>query len=207
MHIVISAGIRHGTGKQEVDSYALNLGKELAGRYRDDLYSFLYDQQPAGTSVEPNTRQIILKTKLRHPLLWKYWLDVKVPVTLRKIQADVLLSEGFCSLNTTIPQVIIIPDLSFLDHRALMSPFQRFYYKFYTPAFLRKAKRIITFSSVTKANITKHYPFIKNKIQVVPASPGNAFQPVDDTAKTQVKALYTGGREFFLCVAAGVGGG
>src|SRR3954471_17881625 len=62
-----------------------------------------------------NVTGVVAGPPARHPLLWKYWYDVRVPAILKTYKADVFLScDGFCSLRTNVPQVLVIHDLAFL---------------------------------------------------------------------------------------------
>lgn len=64
-----------------------------------------------------NVKPVVTGPPARHPLLWKLWYDIKVPAIIRKCKADVFVScDGFCSLTTKLPQVLVVHDLSFLHH-------------------------------------------------------------------------------------------
>ncbi|MBN8688285.1 MAG: glycosyltransferase family 4 protein [Chitinophagales bacterium] len=135
----------------------------------------------------------------RHPLLWKYWYDYKVPALLRKHKADLFIScDGFCSLRTRVPQCLVLHDLAFLHYPAGISKTQLAFYKKYTPAFLKKANTVITVSAFSKNDIAIHYPFATDKLQVIYNGIRPVFQPLDFAARQPVKDQYTEGKEYFI---------
>jgi hypothetical protein len=67
-----------------------------------------------GFSFPANVTPLVVGPPARHPVLWKWWYDVKLPPVLKKIRADVFLSpDGFCSLTTRVPQCLVVHDLGF----------------------------------------------------------------------------------------------
>src|SRR5687768_4683463 len=87
----------------------------LAARHPGHRFVFLFDR-PYDPSLVfgPNVSAEVLDPPARHPLLWKYWFDLRLPLRLRKIGADVFVSpDGFCSLATRVPQCLLVPDLGF----------------------------------------------------------------------------------------------
>jgi glycosyltransferase involved in cell wall biosynthesis len=139
----------------------------------------------------------------RHPLLWKLWYDLHVPRALRDFKADVFFSpDGICSLRTRLPQVLVIHDLAFLHAPGGLPWAQQRYYRRNTPLFVRKAKRIITVSEFSKQDILQHYPHAANKIDVVYNGVEPAFQPLSWEERESIRAIHTGGVEYFVYVGS-----
>jgi glycosyltransferase involved in cell wall biosynthesis len=121
----------------------------------------------------------------------------------KRARADVIFSpDGFCSLSTSIPQVLAIHDLAFLHFPEGISGMQRWYYNFYTPAFIRKAKQIVTVSEFSKADIIKHYPAARDKVTVVYNDADEHFKPIDWKRKEDIKGKFATGHEYFLYAGA-----
>ena len=115
-----------------------------------------------------NCKPIIIGPPARHPLLWKWWYDVKVPLVLKKIKADVFVSpDGFCSLTTRVPQCLVVHDLGFLHYAEGYKKSHLLFYKRYTPLFLKKAASIATVSQTSKNDIINTYKISAEKIEVV----------------------------------------
>lgn len=150
-----------------------------------------------------NVQGHVLTPPARHPLLWKYWFDVKVSGALRSIKADVFLSpDGQCSLTTKVPQCVVVHDLGFLHYPEGYQKSHYRYYKFYTPRFVRKAKTVFTVSQFSKKDISNHYQTADDKIEVVYNGIKESFQPIGFEEQNLIKDQYTGGTEYFLYVGA-----
>lgn len=166
-----------------------------------DEISLLYDREPAA-SIFPNP-YLVKGPKARHPLLWKLWYDISLPSMAKKAKADILFSpDGFCSLTTKIPQVLAIHDLAFHHYPEGISPLYRRFYQHYTPAFIRKAKHIITVSECSKEDIIKHYPHAQGKISVIYNAADPGFIPLNWEEKERVKEEITKGFDYFLYAGA-----
>lgn len=147
-----------------------------------------------------NVTPVVLSPAARHPLLWKYWYDFKIPAVLRKYKADVFFSpDGFCSLRTRVPQCLVIHDLAFLHFPKGINGTQLRYYKRNTPDFIQQAKTLITVSDFSKTDIIRHFPDAAGKIKVIHNGIRNIFRPRSFEERELVKQKYTGGKEFFLC--------
>src|SRR4051812_46293582 len=88
----------------------------LVKKYPEHQFYFLFDRPFSEEFVfSSNVIPLVVPPAARHPVLWKYWYDIKVPAVLRKIRADVFVSmDGYCSLTTRRPQCLVVHDLGFL---------------------------------------------------------------------------------------------
>jgi len=150
-----------------------------------------------------NIIPVIASPPARHPLLWKYWYDVKVPQVLKKFKADVFVSpDGYCSLKTKIPQCMVVHDLAFLHYPKHVKRSHRVYFKKYQQKFLTRANTIATVSEFSKRDIIDHYKVAPEKIHVVHSAAKEIFTPVAERIKIEVKKKYTSGNEYFLHLGA-----
>ncbi|MES2882373.1 MAG: glycosyltransferase family 1 protein [Bacteroidota bacterium] len=176
----------------------------IASHHPQHQFYFLFDRP---CSIEfvfgKNVTPIIISPPARHPLLWKFWYDVRVPAVLKKIKADVFVSpDGFCSLKTKVPQCLVVHDLAFLHFPETISKTQLLFYKRYTPKFLQKAASIATVSEFSKKDIVHQYKIDAAKIGVVYSAAKPIFQPISFDDQTTVKEKYTDGKEYFLYTGA-----
>lgn len=145
----------------------------------------------------PGTKNTVLK---------KYWYDYKLPALLKKYKADVLVSmNGICSLRTKLPQLLLVPGLSFLERPHLLKRSQVRFLKKYTPLFLSKAKKIICTSGFNKSALVDRYKIRADKIEVVYSGIDEIFNPVAQQEKETIKEKYAEGREYFLSHSSGNG--
>ena len=110
--------------------------------------------------VEKNITKARVAPVTNNTLVRKAWLNIKLPVLLKKYNADIFISDEYCSLKTKIPQLLLIT-----DHRVLIQQrsIERKHtsYKRIPPKFLKKAKTVICFSDFVKKEIENKY---QNKI-------------------------------------------
>lgn len=179
--------------------------RNIVHRHPEHEFIFIFDREfdPKFIFAE-NIRPVVVGPPARHPLLWKLWYDIKIPALLKKYKADVFVScDGFCSLNTRVPQCMVLHDLSFIHFPKFNKRSHVFFYKKYTPAFLEKARRIATVSDFSKKDILAHYNKIPDsKIDIVYSGVKEIFAPVDGYKKMHIKEKYTSGKEFFIYVGA-----
>lgn len=176
----------------------------LSMQHPEHQFYFLFDRPFSSEFIfSANITPLVLSPPARHPLLWKYWYDVKVSYCLKRIKADVFVSpSGFCSLTTKVPQCLVIHDLGFIHHPDSYKKSHTFFYRRYTPKFLKKVQRIATVSEFSKSDIVQQYNINANKIDVVYSAAREIFKPCSIQQQALLKEKYTDGKEFFLYVGA-----
>ncbi|MBS1610782.1 MAG: glycosyltransferase [Bacteroidetes bacterium] len=153
------------------------------------------DQLDKGDNIE------LIKTKKRRgsPLIWKYWYDVRIPALLRKYKVDLFLSPGpVCSLNTKVPQLLVLSGTSLLDIPTLFSKPQLSFLRKRQVLSVKKARSIITFTQSEKNKIITSFKQAGGKTVIVPFILPEDKIAATDVLKEQTKAKHTGGKEFFL---------
>jgi glycosyltransferase involved in cell wall biosynthesis len=152
-------------------------------------------------SAEKNVTIVIVKNTNRHPLIWKWWYDLKLPAILKKFKADVFVSfNGFCSMTTSVPQCVMLHDLSFLYDASRSKRSHLFFYNRFLPKFLQKANIVVSPSSFLKREITIRYKINPDKIEVVPAAPYKIFHPVSEIQKEETRIKHSDGKNYFISV-------
>ena len=179
-------------------------GRMAAASGGADEFLFVYDRSiRSGLPEGPRVSAHVLGPPARHPLLWKFWYDVRIPVFLRRRRADVFFSpDGLCSLQTKVPQVMVIHDLAFRHFPAFLPKWHQAYLAWHTPACIRKAARVITVSEHSRADILRHYPFAEGKVEVVHNAADPAFRPVDWNVRQAMMDKYADGCAYFLVVGS-----
>lgn len=175
----------------------------LARAHANHQFYFLFDRPFDFDFIPPNVKTLVIPPAARHPLLWRFWYDVKLPLVLKKIRADVFVSpDGFCSLTTSVPQCMVVHDLGFLHQPgAYQKGHVRFYRKF-TPRFLKKARTIATVSAFSKKDLVQQYNITPDKIRVVYSAAKESFRPIAFEEQEAIRSRYTGGLNYFIYVGA-----
>ncbi len=178
--------------------------KRITTSHPDIDFYFLFDRKyDAEFLFSGNVKPVVLFPPARHPFLWLWWFEVSVAGWLNKYKPDLFLStDGYGCLFTEVKQVIVIHDIAF-EHFPQLIPFiTELYCKFFTPCFVRKANRVVTVSEFSKADIVKHYNISEEKIDVVYNGAKKVYKPAGDEAKRGIRAKYSEGRNFFVCVSS-----
>ena len=174
----------------------------LAHNHPEHHFIFFFDR-PFDTSLvfPKNVTPVVVPPKARHALSFRWWFDVKIPLALKKYKVDVFVSpDGFCSLITKVPQVVVIHDLAFIHHPKFIPTIHRIFYKRYTPLFLKKASVVATVSEFSKNDIIDQYHVDEQKIINVSSAAKTIFQPVEWDEKEAIKTQYADGCEYFVFV-------
>ena len=178
--------------------------ERITTQHPEHQFYFLFDRPyDKSFAFAFNVTPLVVGAPARHPLLWKWWYDVKVPRVLRKIKADVFVSpDGFCSLTTRVPQCLVVHDLGFLHYPQGYKKSHLLFYKYYTPRFLKRAACIATVSQFSKQDIINTYKTTAAKIEVVYNGVKEIFNPIPFEQQAIVKEKYTDGQAYFICVGA-----
>jgi glycosyltransferase involved in cell wall biosynthesis len=183
-------------------NFVYEVFRRIAENHPEHQFIFLFDR-PYGTNLtfSDNVQLQVIPPKARHALSFKWWYDVKVPLALKKFKADVFVSpDGFCSLRTRLPQVIVVHDLAFLHHPEFIPKHHLLYYKWYTPKFLKKATIVATVSEFSKTDIITRYKTPEEKILNVGSAAKQIFRSVEWDQKELIKEAYADGFEYFVFV-------
>lgn len=177
--------------------------KRIIANHPEHAFLFLSDHPHdkeliAGANITP----VIAGPVAAHPLLWKWWYDVRVPGLLKKHQADVFVAcNGICSLRTRVPQCLVLQDLAFL-HSPSVKRSHVFFYRQYLPVFLHRAGAVAAVSGSLKKEIAAAYKIDAGKTTVVHTAADAVFCPPEESEKERIKEKYTDGKNYFLCTGA-----
>lgn len=202
MRIAINAIFLQNNPMEGYGHYTAEVIQRIIAKHPNDEFLLLYDR-PWNDDFfdQPNITRLLVTPAARHPLSFKYWYDVKATAAVKRWNADVWFQPyGFCSIASRVPQVLMIHDLAFKHYPAYISWHQRLYYRWFTPAFIRKATKLITVSNFSKEDISKTYRFSDSKMVVIPGAARQGFVPLEWEEKQAVKDGYADGREYFLFV-------
>ncbi|MFC2129588.1 glycosyltransferase family 4 protein [Bacteroidota bacterium] len=170
----------------------------------EHTFYFIYDRKYSDETIfADNVVPIVVPPPTRHPILWYFWLEWRIPAVLKSIDADMFLStDGFISLRSKIPSVAVIHDLNFV-HRPKDLPFlSRAYYRYFYRRFAKKANRMATVSEYSRRDIINNYDIDEDKIDLVYNGASKNFFPVKNPRKQEVMDEYAGGAPYFVFVGS-----
>jgi glycosyltransferase involved in cell wall biosynthesis len=111
------------------------------------------------------------------------WEQTALPVAARRWGVDLLHAMAFVGpLLTPCPVVVTVYDLSFIRYPEAFRPFNRWYLSRFTPAAVRRARRVIAISESTRQDIVQWLGVPPDRVDVIYCGTDSAFHPLDRTA-------------------------
>ncbi len=187
-----------------IGRFTWEVARRLVARHPEHEFFFLFDRpfHPAFVPA-PNVKPLVAFPPARHPVLWYAWFEWAVPPLLCRCRADVFLSpDGYCSLRSPVPTVMVTHDLAHVHFPEAVPALVRRYYDRFVPRYLGRAEQVVAVSTFTAGDIERHYRISARKIRVACNGCDPAFQPLADGEKEVVRARYAGGRPYFFYVGA-----
>jgi glycosyltransferase involved in cell wall biosynthesis len=188
-----------------IGTFTFEVLQRIVKNHPEHEFIFLFDrpyhkQFLFGDNVKP----IQLFPPARHPFLWLWWFELAIPKVLKEEKCDLFIStDGFNSLRSQTPSLIVIHDLAYEHTRGGLSYLIYKYLKWFGPRYARKASRIISVSEYSKQDIVKLYKIDPSKIDVVGnAAHGECFYPITLSKIEECRKTYSKGKPYFIFVGA-----
>lgn len=178
--------------------------KRLTRNHPEHTFLFLFDRDWDPEFIfSDNIIPVKVWPPARHPYLWKYWFDYAIPQVFKKYKPDVFIStDGFLSLKTHVPTLLVIHDLGFEHYPEHTPGIVSKYYRKFTPLYAKKAARIITVSQFSKDDIVKHYRTDPKKIDVAHNGANELYTVLPEEEKVITRQNFAGGKNYFVYVGS-----
>lgn len=167
-------------------------------------FHFFFDGKPDASFIpSSNVKTHVLLPPARHILLFQFWFDVAVSRRLKKIGADLFVSpDGYASLTTKVPQLIVMHDLNFIHHPEWLPEKVAAWLQDKFPKYAQAASRIATVSEFSKRDIHTSFGIDTNRIDVVYNGVEAGFSPLKEEEKVQMRLRYAKGEPYFVYVGS-----
>ncbi|MFI5172339.1 MAG: glycosyltransferase family 4 protein [Chitinophagales bacterium] len=178
--------------------------KRLTRNHPEHQFLFLFDRDYDQEFIfSENVIPLKVWPPARHPYLWKYWFDYALPQVFKKYKPDLFIStDGFLSLNTKTPTLLVIHDLGFEHYPEHIPGIVSRFYRKYTPLYAKRATRIITVSEFSKNDIIKNYHIDPDKIDVVHNGASDKYIALSEEEKIITRQNISGGENYFVYVGS-----
>jgi glycosyltransferase involved in cell wall biosynthesis len=178
--------------------------KRLVLQHPEHEFYFLFDRPYDPSFIfAKNVTPVVLFPPARHAILWYLWFEWSVPRALKKINPDIFLStDGYLSLKTKVPTVMVVHDLAFEHYPEMVSAFSSKYYRHFSPLYCKKATHIITVSEASKKDIETIYGISPTKITVAHNGINPIFKAISECEKNAVREKYGNGKNYFVYVGS-----
>lgn len=203
MNIAINARFLLANHLEGIGNFTLQIAKDLIEKFPNHHFYLIYDRKTPPLIHYKNVTNLYLLPPARHPILWYFWFEWRLPSLLKKYQIQKFISpDGFVSLRSKIPSLLVVHDLAYLVYPQHLPLIVKWYYQYFTPKYLSKAQNIVTVSHFVKKHIEESFSIPPSKIQVTNNLPKDIFHPLDHLQKSQAKQQYAGDCPYFLYVGA-----
>lgn len=193
------------TGKLEgIGWFTYETMKRMTRNHPEHTFIFIFDRPYAAEFIfADNVVPVVVTPPTRHPFLWYFWFEYRLPRILKKYKADVFLSpDGYLSKKTNVPQLGVIHDINFVHRPEDLPWLKARYYNHFFPKFARIAKRLATVSFYSKEDISRSFKVDYDKIDVVYDGINESFTPISAEQIEDVRKKYCKGNPYFLFVGA-----
>lgn len=199
MRIAVNAGSFKSHQGDNNKNLFTNILLPLAFSQPKSTFIFLFDTPPSEAIHFPeNAISVVMRPEANSPVKNKIWYQLKIPMALKKYKTDIFITTNYCSLKTKIPQLLIAPDLTFVNLPSFVDKRWCSFYKKNTPLFLNKASAIVVNSLLTKNKLIDLYKINEEKIKLFSLLAGNDFIPLEYEEKELIKERYAEGNEYFI---------
>lgn len=193
--------------------FSYEILRRIVVAHPEHEFYFLFDRKPDPAFIfAPNVKPLVLFPQSRHPILWYIFVEISIPIVLKKYDIDLFISpDGFIPTKKIAKQgrkgksitfVNVIHDLSFEHFKGFIKPSHERYYRHYFPLFAKAADKVITVSEFSKKDIIELYKLGPTKIEVVYNAANQSYKPLSCVEKDEVRLRYTASCPFFIYVGS-----
>jgi glycosyltransferase involved in cell wall biosynthesis len=177
--------------------------RRIIANHPEHEFLLLFDRTPAPEfRYGPDVVCQRVWPPARRPFLYDAWFDFGVTHALKQWGADVFVStDGMLSRRTSVPQLAVFHDLNFMHHPEWMPAREARYYRSRFPEFARLARRVVTVSQYSKADIVQQFGVAPELIDVVYNAPAHEYRPATATDRA-AKRTWSNGNPYFLFVGS-----
>jgi glycosyltransferase involved in cell wall biosynthesis len=176
----------------------------ICNNHPEVTFYFIFDRPFSDEFIfSDNITPIVLGPPTRHPLLWYYWFEYRIPGLLKKLKPDLFLStDGYLPLKSPFKSLAVIHDLNFVHYPEDLPFTSRFYYTRFFRKFAHKADRLATVSEYSKQDMVKCYGINPDKIDVVYNGYNLVYQPLKQEEKEEVKKKISNTSDYFVFIGS-----
>lgn len=167
-------------------------------------FYFIFDREPDQKFIfAENVKPVVLFPQARHPFLYIAFFEFSLARFLRKLKPDMYIStDGYLSLRSKTKQIAVFHDLNFEHFPQDFPKIHLWHYKKFFPKYAKKSSRIITVSEFSKKDICENYGISPDLIDVAYNGADDAFVPVNEDVKKEIRDKYSQGNPYFMFVGS-----
>lgn len=168
----------------------------VATRHSYDHFIFFSDQsENPKIPLLKNVEFLEIKPKVKSKLSFKWWYDIKLPIALKRCNADLIICpSGTLSLSTKIPQVLVVNNFN----PARRKPDELYLSKARFKSSLKKGKLAIATTQVVAKQLVEKFQLLPEKTFRISGGLNQVTKPLDWEEREKIKAENSNGCEYFF---------
>ena len=170
----------------------------LAKAHPGETFYFFLEKESSFSPFSSNIQQVIIYSKKEARLNRNRWFTIKIKRALKKIEADIFISEKAVILNSKIRQILLSPELSYFFYAAGLNEKEKQYYQKNNGAFCKTAVEIMVNSFFIQKEIVEKFQVPAEKIHVIYPSINTLFTAPINNGREIIKEKYANGNEYFI---------
>lgn len=177
--------------------YTSRILEQLVADHPEVEWHLFFDRSHRADLSLGDAQQHVLGPPARHPWLWAFWNEVRIPQALKRLDISV-----YWSPDGLLPKrlrgwhgrlVTTIHDLNFVHQPEGIPERVGAYYRRVIAHSAQQADALLTVSNQTKLDVISTYSIPPERIAVSYNAPAQAFRPFDTTEKSAAQARFAGG--------------
>jgi glycosyltransferase involved in cell wall biosynthesis len=158
-------------------------------------WHLLADDQRYGMVAPPDARTVTDIFPFRGDR-FRGWEQLGLPLRVRNLDIDLLhCTEGALSLWQPKPTVVTVHDTLAWEERPDTAG-ERLYWDYLQPAALKKCAHVVTISECSRIDILKRWPWLENKLTVIPHGIDEAYFTGEQSSIPATLAAALGGAPY-----------
>ena len=203
MKIAVNAQLLLFDRLEGIGRFAYETLVRMARNHPEHTFLLVHDRKADSRWDFPNNVQwVATRLPSRHPILWYLRFHWEIPALLRRHKPDIFFSPDGWSIPGSLPKVVVLHDLNFLQHPENLPFFARLYFRYFFPNYARQANKLITVSRFSAQDIHDTLGISLADIGVVYNAAGPDFKPLSDSENQSIRQTYNAGNAYLLFLGA-----
>jgi len=176
--------------------------KRMVREHPEHRFFFLFDRKYDPEFIfSDNVVPVVLPPPARHPFLWIAWLEISVHRFLKKNNIEVFVSpDGFIPLRSEVPCLPVVHDINFFHRPGDLPFFNRLYYNFFFPRFVKRGVRVGTVSHFSAGDVVRSYHISDEKIDVCHNGVNESYGPLEEGEIQKIRDDFSQGDPYFIFI-------
>lgn len=184
--------------------YTFELYKRIIVHHPEHEFHLVFDRRPDPQFFfSPQTKIHVIGPPARHPWLFYFWYEWRIPKLARQIEADFFFSPGpISSTRLRIPNAVTLHDLNFVHFPQDLPRRISKYLNTWTPRIAKAAQRVYTVSQFSKDDMVQALAIDQSRVEVIHNAASAAFKSFSSAENQTTRDRLTQGCPYFIFISS-----